>query len=671
MTARSGPRRERAAVDPASSRIPRLVLRFVVVTAICFGLASAAIVLVTRHLNTVAAQESVARQADTLANAALVPELRPGDLEGKVVGARRAELDAALRRRLLSDSVLAAAVAGPNGMVTYATDRSLVGKRLPHADLSRKALEGTISSEVTTMPTVAGEQAKALGVYVPITIEGERVGSALIVEDYGPVEDLVGNARFAVTAILEVALLLLFAVLIPILHRATRQLRGQVRQIEWQAYTDPLTELPNRVRFSDSLDQRCGRDGAFAVLIADLDGFRAINDTLGHERGDELLVEVAGRLRAELEPGITVARLGSDEFGFLADGEAAQALALAGVLSRTLEEPIVLGDVPITLELSTGIALAPAHGRDPAGLLRRAEVAMAHAKETRVGTAVYDPERDARDPAELALIGELRSAIESEQLVLHFQPQVEIATGTITCLEALVRWQHPTRGLLPPGAFVPLAEKTALVRLLTVEVLRQALLQCGAWRAAGYDVRVAVNVTMPDLLQPDFPRELVRMMVRAGVDPEALELEITETTLMTDPDRARATLQRLAKMGVRLAVDDFGTGYSSFERVIDLPVHALKIDRSFVQRMERSHADRTMVRCVLDLARNLGLTTVAEGVETEETFQQLRALGCDDAQGFLIQRPAPADELEALLAERARCTPALRAHWVELPAVGR
>jgi predicted signal transduction protein with EAL and GGDEF domain len=310
-------------------------------------------------------------------------------------------------------------------------------------------------------------------------------------------------------------------------------------------------------------------------------------------------------------------------------------------------------DFPLEITMSIGVATFPDHGEDADTVLRHADVAMYQAKETRAGTAAYDPEQDLNDEARLTLAGELRRAIQNEELVLQYQPKAELTSGRIVGAEALVRWQHPERGFIPPNEFIPIAERTGLIKQLTRYVLAEALRQCGEWRMSGLDLHVAVNLTIPDLLDLELPEVIQSLLEENDVRPDQLELEITETTILADPFRVRQVLERLNEMGLRLAIDDFGTGYSSLAYLKRLPVHTIKIDRSFVMDMCDNASDATIVRSTIDLGRNLGLEVVAEGVETQDAWDALRAQGCTLAQGYLISRPVPAGELLDLLADRA------------------
>jgi diguanylate cyclase (GGDEF)-like protein len=395
-------------------------------------------------------------------------------------------------------------------------------------------------------------------------------------------------------------------------------------------------------------DRGCG-----AVVLLDVDRFKEINEALGHDLGDLLLQELGKRLSVLVEPTETLARLGGDEFGILLpDASAEQAAAVAERLHQALETPFALRGLPLEIAMSAGVAVYPDHGGDVETLLRHADVAMYFAKDSHLRTAVYDTEQDTSDAARLALAGELRGAIERGELLVFFQPKADLVTGRVVGAEALVRWQHPERGFIPPNEFIPIAERTGLIKPLSRYVLAAAIRQCAAWDAAGFSLCVSVNVTVPDLLDPDFPERITTFLDGADLSAEQLELELTETTILADPLHVREVLTRLNEIGLRSAIDDFGTGYSSLAYLRRLPVHTIKIDRSFVMGMCEDANDATIVRSTIDLGRNLGLEVVAEGVETQEVWNELRALGCSLAQGYLLGRPMSAAELAPLLEER-------------------
>jgi diguanylate cyclase (GGDEF)-like protein len=424
------------------------------------------------------------------------------------------------------------------------------------------------------------------------------------------------------------------------------------RMSEHRALHDELTGLPNRVLFRDRVAQsisQARRGGStLAVLLMDLDRFKEVNDTLGHHHGDRLLQQVGPRLLAELREGDTVARLGGDEFAIIlpASASPADAAIVAERLRAALERPFPIDELAIEVSASIGIACHPDHGDDVETLVQRADIAMYLAKEERTGVRLYAAEHDRHSVDRLELAGQLRHGIEHE-LVLHFQPKVDLATGGLTGAEALVRWEHPTRGLLAPDAFVPLAENLGLIRPLTHAALTGAIRQVAAWRADGLRLSVAVNVTAQDLVDHTLVTEVDDLLTEYGVPGDALELEITESTLMSDPHRADAVLEGLSARGVRLAIDDFGTGYSSLTYLRRLPIDAVKIDRSFVVDLAGDDSDAAIVTAIVELARRLGLRTVAEGVEDAAAYALLRGMGCDQAQGFLLSRPLRAAEFTA------------------------
>jgi EAL domain-containing protein (putative c-di-GMP-specific phosphodiesterase class I) len=321
-------------------------------------------------------------------------------------------------------------------------------------------------------------------------------------------------------------------------------------------------------------------------------------------------------------------------------------------IRSAVEEPFILNNLPLAIETSIGVSLYPEHGADVDTLMQRADVAMYQAKTKNSLFEVYDEQQDEYDPSRLLLVGELRRAIDERELSVFYQPKAVLANGDVEGVEALVRWIHPERGLLPPDEFIPLAEHTGLIGPLTLYVLDESLKQCRAWRDAGMNISVAVNMAMRNLLDLNFPDRVQETLDRWRLAPTTLELEITENTIMADPFRAMSVLRRLSEMGVKLSIDDFGTGYSSLAYLKRLPVDAVKIDKSFVLGMSADDNDGAIVRSTIDLARNLGLRVVAEGVETSEIWTELRDLGCDLAQGYLISKPVPADELTAWLGQR-------------------
>jgi diguanylate cyclase (GGDEF)-like protein/PAS domain S-box-containing protein len=440
--------------------------------------------------------------------------------------------------------------------------------------------------------------------------------------------------------------------------QAEAALLAQAELNEYQALHDALTGLANRTLFRDNVDHalRSGRrtDARAAVLVMDLDGFKEINDTLGHAAGDDLLVEVGGRLQTALRSSDTVARLGGDEFGMLLPDLTGPDDVLRAVerLRATIEDPVELQGLSLSLEASIGIALFPDHGTDVESLLRCADAAMYQAKEEKSGWAFYDGSRARQDTVRVTLMGELRQALDRRELVLYYQPKVVLADGEVRSVEALLRWQHPQRGLVPPDEFIPTAQQTGLIKPLTLYVIDEALRQCRSWQNDGLRLAISVNLSARNLLDPELPLLVEGLLERWDVEPSLLEFEITESAMLVDPARTRLILEHLSAMGIRLSIDDFGTGYSSLAHLKRLPVTEIKVDRSFVMKMEEDREDATIVRSTIELARNLGLDVVAEGVESEQAWDRLKALGCTAAQGYYLSRPVPARELRAWLLKR-------------------
>lgn len=436
--------------------------------------------------------------------------------------------------------------------------------------------------------------------------------------------------------------------------------------LENMAFYDALTGLPNRNRFHERLAGLVDGGGSahtFAVLLMDLDRFKAVNDTLGHHIGDELLREVGRRLKKTMsllklsegcaaqnrgvDRGCLVARIGGDEFAALVPElkSTEHAIGIAQALIRSLEEPCLIGEYKLSLGSSIGIALYPQHGTDQNTLMRRADLAMYHAKSTRRGYSLYQSSLDAHTLQQLALESDLNRAIEQDELFLEYQPQIEVGSGEVCGVEALVRWMHPEKGLIPPGDFIPLAEQSGIVQRLTTWALNRALSDCAEWQRAGYLFGVAVNLSPVNLHHPGILKLISSTLEKWRVSNGDLTLELTESAVMTDPEYAVRILSILATAGVNVSIDDFGTGHCSLSYIKKLPANEIKIDRSFVMDMNVDHSDMMIVRSTVGLAHNMGLTVIAEGVEDQATLDNLRMLGCDKAQGYHIARPLPMNAL--------------------------
>ena len=439
--------------------------------------------------------------------------------------------------------------------------------------------------------------------------------------------------------------------------RLIDRLRQKAEENEQLALHDSLTGLPNRVLFQkqvrEAIDAAREGNSFAAVMIMDLDRFKEVNDTLGHHNGDLLLREVGRRLKNAVRQSDRVARLGGDEFAILlpeiSEPDAARRVALK--VLHALEHPLQLEHLALDIGASIGIAVYPSHGTDAETLLQRADVAMYVAKEAHIGSEMYSHDKDGYSPDRLGLVAELRSAIDQKELHLVFQPKVDLQDGGITGFEALIRWDHPRRGFMPPDEFIPIAEHTGLITPLTNFVVEEALRECRRWMDGGHPHRVSVNLSARTLQNTNLPEDVARALARWSIPARYLQLEITESSLMVDPERSGEILQRLADMGVGLSIDDYGSGYSSLSHLRRLPVSEIKIDKSFVLEMTSEANDAAIVRSTIELGHILGMRVVAEGVETAAIFDRLAALGCDEAQGYHMSSPLDAERIPNWLAE--------------------
>jgi diguanylate cyclase (GGDEF)-like protein len=434
----------------------------------------------------------------------------------------------------------------------------------------------------------------------------------------------------------------------------TQELKKQTSVLEQKAMHgathDALTNLPNRVLFRDRVAQaiRNAKRGKqkLAVMLLDIDRFKEINDTIGHYNGDRLLKQMALRLSGVIRESDTLARLGGDEFAILLPSIETNddAANVARKIRNALRSPFILAELSIDVQASIGAVLFPEHGEEVDTLIQRVDVAMYVAKQDNAGFVVYSQKLDQYSPQRLTLIGELRQAIENDLLLLHYQPKLDTRTDRITEVEALVRWNHPIHGMMPPEDFISLAERTGLIKHLTRWVLKHALQQGAIWRGQGIDIRIAVNLSTRNFLDPDFPEVITGLLAAYDFPPELLMLEITETTIMTDPDYSIGAINRITQIGVQFSIDDFGTGYSSLSYLKKLPLSELKIDKSFVLEMMTDDNDAVIVHATIELAHNLGLKVVAEGVENKAIMEKLKNLGCDVLQGFEISKPIAAKD---------------------------
>ncbi|MEK6228350.1 MAG: EAL domain-containing protein [Actinomycetota bacterium] len=563
-----------------------------------------------------------------------VENLRAG-LTGTLSASERRELARGFRLVVSDGEVSGASLINLKGRIVQAVDPKLVGSR-PRSPLLAAALQGKSG---------VGELGDAVDVYSAVVAPGgEPLGALRVRMPSGAIDATVADQTGPVYLILGLGLGALCLGLGLVLRDARRRMAEEASRKERQALSDALTGLPNRTLFNELLEKalaECPRNKRVGVLLMDLDRFKEINDSLGHFNGDRVIERVGERLNIIVREGDTVARLGGDEFAMLlpniSDAEAATVAAQR--VHKTLEEPFTAGGLALRVEASIGIALYPDHGDKAGKLMRAADVAMYASKKGHSGHAIYSPDQQHYSPARLGLVAQLDRAMAQGELVLHYQPKARFDNGAVEGAEALVRWQHPERGLLLPAEFIPVTEHTSMIRPVTIYLLEQALEQGMVWRRNGIDLRLAVNLSPQILLDLELPREIQQMLSRVGAPAESLELEVTESAIIYDPRRAQIVLEGLSAMGLRIAIDDFGTGYSSLVSLKNLPVSTIKIDKSFVMAMNEDNNDAAIVKSTVQLGRNLGLEVVAEGVETPNAWTRLAEMGCDLAQGYYLSRP--------------------------------
>ena len=446
----------------------------------------------------------------------------------------------------------------------------------------------------------------------------------------------------------------------------SQKIRDRQRQLEYQATHDALTALPNRIHLKHHLEKEIARVSprklSIGLLLLDLDRFKEINDTLGHQLGDKVLQEVSARLLTCLRKTDFIARLGGDEFALLLSGITLNyAEEIAQRVVQLLQAPLEIDNFQLRIGGSIGIALYPLHGNDPNTLIRCADVAMYDSKQRACGYMIYDSSHDPNSISRLALISDFHEALEKNKLELYYQPKIDVQSGRVIGFEALLRWQHPEHGFIPPDELIPLAEKTGMIKELTCWVLKTAMQQCAHWLKNGYEFSIAVNLSVWDLLNPQLADYIRELFEKYAISSQHLLLEITESAMMADPEHAIETLNQLAAMNIKLAVDDFGTGFSSLSYLKKMPIDELKIDKSFVIDMCNNEHDAVLVRSTIDLSHNLGLSVVAEGVEDQEIWDLLEILRCDKLQGYFISRPMAVEQVDEWL-DNWEAYPALTRH---------
>jgi diguanylate cyclase (GGDEF)-like protein len=629
----------------SAERPPRLVLHFAIFTALGLALAGAVIVLVVRQADMVQSQRQAISRARLAVESVLEHELRAADVAGPIPKARKRVLDKLSEARVLVEGIRDLSVYTAGGRITYSTEPRLVGQRLPvgHA---REALTGTVVSEVGTS---LGDTRKVLRTFLPIVLGPKRTtGVVALEQDYAPIEAAARGSAWLIAGVLEGLLVILAVIFVPLLARVSSRIRRHVRELDHVATHDELTELPNRVGFGRRVeDLLASREPSGALLLLDLDGFSKINEVLGYGSGDALLSQFADRLRRDLADCEAVARLGEDEFGvLLAEAGHVEIATIAARVERSLSEPFLVDGVRIALDVHIGSALLGEHGADFATVLRRAGVALSTAKtEGLDNLQIYDPASEAVDVSRLALTAELREALDQGQLLLYYQPLVDLGTQTVRGVEALLRWQHPEKGFLTAGEFIAEAERSGLAREIRSFVLETSARQWQEWSAQGVDLEFAVNLATVDMLDASLPGEIADLLDRYDIPPWNLILEITERTLIGDERRTNQVIDRLRAIGVRLAIDDLGTGQSSLASLRRFPVERIKLDRSLLADAPGDPPAEAIVSSCVEIAHAIGATVVAEGVETHDQWMFAFSAGCDAAQGYLIGRPVPGDQL--------------------------
>jgi diguanylate cyclase (GGDEF)-like protein len=600
-------------------------------------------------------------QATLIAQSAIEPLLSGDELDDGLSAKERAGL-LRLVRNVEDGTLLRLRVRGLGGRVVFSQDNSGFSSiASPHA---LRAGDGVVLAEKTHLNADSNDEgprgSDAVEVYTQLRAGPERtpVGVLELYLPYAPIRAAVAGGLQDLYRTIALGLAALYVVLFLIAASVSKGLRRQARLNAFLAEHDGLTALPNRTQFHRHAAvalAEAQRGKPCAIAIVDLDRFKEVNDTLGHHNGDALLVELANRLAGATRAGNTVARLGGDEFGVVLRDVVDPAAELT-FLRSVIDCEVEISGLPLSVEASIGYVVAPEDGATVDDLMQRADVAMYVAKEKHAGVVRYDAAFDHYDAANLGLVAQLRHAIETDQLVLHYQPKTALADGRVEAVETLVRWQHPELGLLYPDKFLPAAEQTDLIDKLTDWVLRNALDEMANLGDTANGIAVAVNVSARNLARSDFASHVVGVLRDRGVAPERLIIEITETALLADPPRAAHVLAELAAAGVQVSLDDFGCGQTSLGYLSALPIHELKIDRSFVCDMLDNPAHNAIVRSIVDLGHNLALRVVGEGVETDDVLALLRDTGCDVAQGYFFARPMPATHLREWLEHAATRT---------------
>ncbi len=611
--------------------------------------------------------------ANSVARSAIDPTLSGDSLADGPTASERLKLVASATPLLESGQALLLRVRDSTGRVIF--DPTHPGQP-PTGAPDHEVVEAIHGAPVRLLTRINADEvdrfkplgARAIEVYTPIravTDSGHALGALEIYVPYAPIAASINESYRTITTLLFVGLFALWCILATISWSATSRLRKSARANRRLARTDALTGLANRTAMTETVGRELAsaEDGqAVTVMAMDLDGFSHINEVLGHENGDRYLRHVAEQLSATVGPRDSVARIGGDEFGIVMPAADEQQVAdTVASIRRALLDQVDLGGIALTGEVSIGMVHGYA-GDDTGELMRQAALACRAAKRDRTSLIVYSADLEAFDADQLTLMTELRHGIQLDQLVLHYQPKVATLDGRVVGVEALLRWQHPTRGILLPGVFLPTAESTELIIPLTDWVISAACQQAAIWRDCGRPVPIAINVSARCLRDPEFADRVLAILVRYGVGPELLAIEVTETAVISDPVRAASTLRRFAARGMSISLDDFGVGYTSLGQLHQLPIDEIKIDREFIAPLMTDSDDgrnaAAVVRAIILLGHELDMTVIAEGVEDAATIAELTGLGCDLLQGYAIARPAPIDQIDRWLGARSASVPA-------------
>jgi len=613
-----------------------------------------------------------ARTGEVAANIGVRPLLEVTDLTQSFVplgDARLAALDQSLGQSLSPDGIVRVKVWNRQHWLVYSDNRALVARWFAGSDELEDSFNGEITSEITdlTAPEEREERefGELLAVYVPLRVDtdgaftsdvdGEILGAFEIYLPFAPIAADIRSDTIRLWWVLGGGLLALYLSLFQLVSRASKRIeRQQVENIR-QATQDGLTGLGNRELFLGHLEEVLASrvdDRPVTMLLLDLDGFQNVNDALGHEWGDHVLRAVADRLKQRVRDDDLVARLGGDEFAIvISNDEAVDVESLVHRFLSSLELPVVINGLQLDVHCSVGVSQYPTHGSTASALLQRADVAMYSAKNNQSVWAMYEPDLDHFSPEALELVSEVRDGIADGQFSLHYQPQLAIDTAELHGFEGLVRWVHPERGRVFPDQFIGAVESLPICRELTDHLLGLAVTQLAEWQAIGLECHISVNLSARDASDPQLPGTIEQLLAEHDIDVKWLHLELTESTLLANADQTRAVLGELRDLGLEIAIDDYGTGYASLSYLASLPVTGLKVDQSFVMHMDTDPQAAAIVRHSIDLGHSLGMTVVAEGIETAEVGHLLSEMGCDIAQGYAIARPMPAEDVPAWVAQ--------------------